>query len=164
MMPEWTFRVKSTCTSFHQNGLYLQAMIGSLRRSLRDRFLCSSTVLLPLLFNNPLLSRTLSTSRPKWNRPASTASINGNHVVIANDIVIDRLRYCFLDHVELLRESCHLAPTITIRILISALTSSYVDPFTKRLKLHVRETWNKMLRKVESWSISINVFQVVIKI
>lgn len=85
--PKWTFRVKSTRTSFHQNELYLQAMIGSLRRSLRDRFLCSSTVLLSLLFNNPLLSRTLSTLRPRRNRPASTVSIDGNYVVIASDLL-----------------------------------------------------------------------------
>lgn len=83
---KWTFRVKSTCTSFHQNGLYLQAMIGSLPLAL---FEIVSYVLQPFssCFSfNPLFSRTLSTSRPKWSRPASTA-IGGNHVVIANDLL-----------------------------------------------------------------------------
>lgn len=36
------FRAKSMCTSFHQNELHLQAMIESLRRSLRDRPLTRS--------------------------------------------------------------------------------------------------------------------------
>lgn len=59
-------------------------------------------------------------------------------------IVIDR-SIVSVGHVEFLRESCHLAPVITIRTLISALTSSYVDPFTRRLKLHIREIrrWGK---------------------
>jgi len=42
-------------------------------------------------------------------------------------IVIDRLRHCFLHHVELLRISYHLTPIITIHTYISA--SSYVNPF-----------------------------------
>jgi len=85
--PKRTFRVKSTCTSFHQNELYLQAMIGSLPLALFEIVSCVLQPFSSCFSFNPLFSRTLSTSRPKWSRSASTASIGGNHVVIANDLL-----------------------------------------------------------------------------
>lgn len=83
---KWTFRAKSMCTSFHQNELHLQAMIESLRRSLRDRLLCSSSVPTSL-YNHPFFSRTF---HPRIEtRPTRFHGVDRWNIVIDNDIIIN---------------------------------------------------------------------------
>lgn len=101
----------------------------------------------PLLFII-ILSRTFH-PRSRRDRPASiaTASIDENHIVIENDIIINCS--CYWINATLFRQSYHLAFIIATRILV--LTFFNVGPLIKRLKLHVSETRNKTLHE-EKWN------------